>query len=226
MTPVKANWPGLIGLAMTGLSLIGCSTGSDDAFRVHPKSAPPTAQSVPPASPSVSSPAPTPAPATATSSRRPVAMPPGIARPEDVTADFPTGAPSPAQPVAPPAPSLVPPPPTQPQSLPAAAEGQYVRADVGVGQKGRSLQPGFLTTPVQVYFRSQEHMAFRIQVPQALQLFEAEHGRKPQSHEEFWREIIEKNGIRLPNLPPGHRYVYDPQQGQLMVEVPAGSPPP
>lgn len=223
MTVQKLSWPGLIGLVMLTLRLTGCSTGSEDAFRVNPKATPPAVQNPPQASSTAVSPAPSPAPAASAPPRRPVAMPPGIARPEDVTSDFPTGASSTAPPSGP---SVIPPPPNQPQSLPAAAEGQYVRADVGVGQKGRSLQPGFLTTPVQVYFRSQEHVAFRIQVPHALQLFEAEHGRKPESHEEFWREIIEKNGIRLPQLPPGHRYVYDPQQGQLMVEVPAGSPPP
>ncbi|WP_347244572.1 hypothetical protein [Thermogutta sp.] len=211
---------GVVGLVF----LIGCSTSSDESFRVTPKpSSGGQVTTAPPPAPS--SPA-TPSPPAAGQQRRPVAMPPGIARPEDVTSDFGAAPPPVSPPSSPPGSAMVPPPPTSPQALPAAAQGQYVKADVGVGQKGSSLQPGFLTTPVYVYFRSQEHMAFRIQVPQALQLFEAEHGRKPESHEEFWREIIEKNNIQLPRLPPGHRYVYDPQRGELMVEVPAGSPPP
>lgn len=196
--------------------VVGCSQSTTDSFRV--KSKEPTAAappSPPPAPPAASAPT---APAEG-QQRRPVAMPPGIARPEDVTSDFTSATPVPNQ-------GGMAPPPGAGQQTPPAAAGEYVRADVGVGQKGRTLERGFITTPVQVYFRSQEHMAFRIQVPQALQLFQAEHGRRPESHEEFWREIIEKNGIRLPTLPPGHKYVYVPEAGELMVEVPAGSPPP
>lgn len=201
------------GIAALMVFLGGCSQSATDNFRV--KSTEPTAVSPPPPpAPPVANPSPAP---VQEQQRRPVAMPPGIARPEDVTSDFtsPPPAQSPtgmtAQPTASPQPPS--PPPT----------GGFVRADVGVGQKGRRLERGFITTPVQVYFRSQEHMAFRIQVPQALQLFQAEHGRRPESHEEFWREIIEKNGIRLPSLPPGHRYVYVPEAGELMVEVPEGA---
>ncbi|MGB4728403.1 MAG: hypothetical protein WBH86_13445 [Thermogutta sp.] len=196
--------------------LLGCSQDSADSFRVKQSSPTASTPPAPPPPPSASQPA----PPASEPQRRPVAMPPGIARPEDVTSDF--TSPAPAQSSV----GMTPPPPTSPQALPAATEGQYVRADVGVGQKGRTLERGFITTPVQVYFRSREHMAFRIQVPQALQLFQGEHGRLPESHEEFWREIIEKNGIQLPSLPPGHRYVYVPEKGELMVEVPAGSPPP
>jgi hypothetical protein len=34
-------------------------------------------------------------------------------------------------------------------------------------------------------------------------------------------KIIKANRIRLPALPQGQRYVYDPKQEQLMVEKPA-----
>ena len=33
-------------------------------------------------------------------------------------------------------------------------------------------------------------------------------------------KIIKAGGIRLPPLPPGHRYVYDPATEQLLVEQP------
>lgn len=199
------------------VAILGCSQSATEGFRV--KSSAPTASTPPtppPAPPAASQPSTPPT----EPQRRPVATPPGIARPEDVTSDF--SSPPPSQSSG----GMTPPPPTSPQALPAATQGEYVRADVGVGQKGRTLERGFITTPVQVYFRSREHVAFRIQVPQALQFFQAEHGRLPESHEEFWREIIEKNNIQLPSLPPGHKYVYVPEKGELMVEVPAGSPPP
>ncbi|NMC19425.1 MAG: hypothetical protein GYA33_03295 [Thermogutta sp.] len=131
-------------------------------------------------------------------------MPPGIASPDDAMQAEPS------------------PPAAAPQPGPTGPAVVSVPAQVGVGQKGRTLsQPGFLTTPVYAYFRSQEMVAFRIQVPHAMQLFKATNGRAPQSHEEFWREIIEANGIKLPQLPPGHRYVYDPAREELMVEQPS-----
>jgi hypothetical protein len=30
-------------------------------------------------------------------------------------------------------------------------------------------------------------------------------------------KVIKKNGIQLPTLPPGHKYIYDPKEEQLMV---------
>jgi hypothetical protein len=45
-------------------------------------------------------------------------------------------------------------------------------------------------------------------------------GRGPKTHEEFMEKIIRANDIKLPELPSGHRYVYDPVQGELLVEQP------
>jgi hypothetical protein len=35
------------------------------------------------------------------------------------------------------------------------------------------------------------------------------------------QEIIAANQIKLPQLPPGEKYVFDPQTQELMVERPA-----
>lgn len=180
--------------------LIGCGSADNEAFRVKNSGSATGVQAVSqPERPTI----PTPPPSTEEPSRRPVTMPPGIASPDDVM--------------------QTPPPPAAPSPTAASQPAVIsVPAQVGVGQKGRTLgQPGFLTTPVYVYFRSQEMVAFRIQVPQAMQLFKATNGRAPESHEEFWREIIEANGIKLPQLPPGHRYVYDPAREELLVEQPS-----
>ena len=40
------------------------------------------------------------------------------------------------------------------------------------------------------------------------------------SHEEFMEKIVQANNIRLPELPEGHRYLYDPTTNELMVERP------
>lgn len=89
----------------------------------------------------------------------------------------------------------------------------------GVTGKG-NYQPGLITTPVRAYFRVQERLLFEVQIPQAMQLFEAENGYKPRSHEEFMEKIIKANNLELPELPPDHRYVYDPERGELLVEHP------
>ena len=52
-------------------------------------------------------------------------------------------------------------------------------------------------------------------------LFKATEGRAPKTHEEFMERIIKAGTIKLPELPEGHRYRYDPQTEQLMVEQPA-----
>lgn len=98
-------------------------------------------------------------------------------------------------------------------------------AEVGAGAKGHYSQ-GFITTPLSTYFRAQERLAFEAQIPHAIQLFEATNGRPLKSHQEFMTEIIQANRINLPELPQGHKYVYDPKKKVLMIEQPApGSAP-
>jgi hypothetical protein len=116
--------------------------------------------------------------------------------------------------------------PTSPAAQPgtptqqAGQPGSNVQpAAAGVTGKG-NYQPGLITTPVSIYFRVQERLIFEVQIPHAMQLFEAENGYKPRSHEEFMEKIIKANNLELPDLPPGHRYVYDPERGELMVEHP------
>jgi len=104
--------------------------------------------------------------------------------------------------------------------LPPPAEGVVrEKADVGAGRKGH-YAPGFITTPVSTFWRTQEMAAYRIQVPQALNLYKATNGHFPKTQEEFEREILQPNGIKLPELRANHRYVYDPEKGELLVERP------
>lgn len=117
---------------------------------------------------------------------------------------------APARPASPPTPPPPPPPP------PTA-----VKADSGVGAKGQGYGPGIITTPVATYFRAQEQIVFRIQIPDAMRLYKATNGHAPKTHEEFMEKIVNENRIRLPELPPGHRYRYYPDREELMVEHPA-----
>jgi len=95
-----------------------------------------------------------------------------------------------------------------------------VKAGVGVGEKGRGYGGGPVTTPVAAYFAVQERVVFDIQIPHAVDLYKATEGHAPRTQDEFMRDIIAANQIRLPTLPEGHQYIYDPQAGQLMVEHP------
>lgn len=114
-----------------------------------------------------------------------------------------------------------------PQAAAPAAPPEMVReeATVGVGKRGGDLpvEPrpvDIITTPTNVYFAAKEQIAFNIQVPQALDLYKASEGRGPQSEQEFFDKVIKANNIQLPELPEGHKYVFDVEQQQLMVEHP------
>jgi hypothetical protein len=112
----------------------------------------------------------------------------------------------------------------QQESEPVMTE--RVKAEVGVGKKGRSLDQydkgveRVIAQPARMLFATEQKMVFEVQIPQAMQLFEALEGRAPTSHEEFMSKIIQSNNIQLPQLPEGQKYIYDPQTKQLMVERP------
>lgn len=118
-----------------------------------------------------------------------------------------------------------------PDTTTAAPES--VKAGVGVGAQGRSLdnETGvgkMISAPVSVYFTVKEKVAFEIQLPQAVSLFQASEGRLPKSHEEYMEKIIKANMIKLPQLPEGQVYRYKPELGELWVEPanpPAGNAP-
>lgn len=107
-------------------------------------------------------------------------------------------------------------------STPPALPAQ--KAGVGVGIKGDSLDGvpdqspgGILAAPVKAYFRTKERAVFEIQIPQMLNLYKALHGKSPQSHDEFMKEL-EANRIQLPKLPEGMRYIYKVDLEELWVE--------
>jgi len=75
-----------------------------------------------------------------------------------------------------------------------------------------------ITTPISVMFRTESRLVL-MQVDDGMRLYKAEHGRAPATYEEFMAEIIQKNHIRLPQLPAGQRYVYEGEE--LKVQRPA-----
>lgn len=112
--------------------------------------------------------------------------------------------------------------PVRPAAPPAPATEQ-VKAEVGVGKKGHGYGGGLITESVHQYFVIQERLPFEVEIPHAMDLYKASHDFKgPKTHEAFMKEIIQDNNIKLPELPEGHRYLYDPKTEVLMVERPAG----
>ncbi|HTN75127.1 MAG TPA: hypothetical protein VL096_07770 [Pirellulaceae bacterium] len=113
---------------------------------------------------------------------------------------------------------------TPPVTTPVAPPTETVKAAPGVTGKGTSYGGGIITEPASQYFKLREKAVFDIQIPSALKLYKASNDNKaPQSHDDFWREIVVANGLegRMPRLPPGHKYVWNVEKEELQVERPA-----
>jgi hypothetical protein len=93
----------------------------------------------------------------------------------------------------------------------------------GVGAKGRDYGTGPVATPIAAMFRTQQRIKF-IEVAHALKMYKAINGHSPKSHEEFMREIIQRNGLKLPTLPPGHEYFYDAEVAAKIDTVDPSDP--
>ncbi len=65
-------------------------------------------------------------------------------------------------------------------------------------------------------------------IKHTMDLYQAENGRYPATHDEFMEEIIRKGQIALPRLPHYQKYSYDPAEHKLVIlEYPdlKGQPP-
>jgi hypothetical protein len=115
------------------------------------------------------------------------------------------------QPNSPPAPTAEPPAEVAPQKAVAGVgrQGQKLKDDTGVAR--------IISGPAASLFNFQQKAVLDIQIPQALQLFQATEGRMPKSHEEFMQKIVQANRLVLPDLPAGAVYRFDPDKGELWV---------
>ncbi len=86
-----------------------------------------------------------------------------------------------------------------------------------VGTKGKGYGGGIITEPISQYFRLQDRIKLQ-NIEHGVRIFQAQHGRYPASMQEFEDEILKPQQVKLPELPPGRKYVYDPQQGKLFVQ--------
>ena len=87
------------------------------------------------------------------------------------------------------------------------------KAAVGMGEKGRGYGgDGFISTPIKTLWQTKERLAL-MQIDQAIQIYKASDGEDNQI-------TVMVRHIPLPELPQGHRYVYDPAKEELLVEQP------
>ncbi len=102
------------------------------------------------------------------------------------------------------------------------------KAGVGVGKSSQAMEREgagrVVASPARTLFRTKEKIVFEIQLPQAMNLYKAEHGKGPQSHEEFMEQIIRRNSIKLPELAPGRHYQFDVEKQELWVVPDESSP--
>jgi hypothetical protein len=105
-----------------------------------------------------------------------------------------------------------------------------VPADVGVGKQGRktieNAKAGgikrMIAQPAASLFAFRQAAVFKIQVPQAMNLYRASNGYFPKTHDDFM-QLMKEQMIRLPELPFGQTYEYDAESSQLMVNRPANN---
>jgi hypothetical protein len=113
--------------------------------------------------------------------------------------------------------ALAPPPPSgDPMGTPAPPPQDNttrILAQPGVGEKGNYESKGYISTLISARFQATDPIVFA-QVKRGIDTFRIQHERYPNSHEEFWKEVIEANLIRLPELAEGEKYEYDPKKAE------------
>ena len=110
------------------------------------------------------------------------------------------------------------------ETKPAAPEARKT-AEVGDGKKGQYKQKfgrmSIFDTTIGTMYRTRENLTYNVQIPHAMNLYQASNdGKFPRTHEEFMKEIIQANNIKLPELREGRRYIYNPEKAVLEVEYP------
>jgi hypothetical protein len=119
-------------------------------------------------------------------------------------------------------------PPTagaQPSAAAPATTGDrpgYIRdqAHVGMGEKGRGYGKTYIAVAAASLWAVKERVALDM-IKHNMDLYKADHdGKGPKDHKEFMQKIIKEGDIKLPVLPEGHTYEYDPTTEQLMVRMP------
>ena len=111
-----------------------------------------------------------------------------------------------------------------PSDASSTGETERVKATPGVGKRGRDYGAGPVSTPIAARFRVEEKMNLGL-IALPMRMYRVEHGYFPKTHEEFMEKIIKANSIKLPELAPGERYVYDAEKAAEMTGYDPDDPP-
>lgn len=115
-------------------------------------------------------------------------------------------------------PAAPPPAATAPEAPAVVAQ----KAVAGVGKQGQKLREHsdvakIISGPAATLINVRQKAILEIQIPHALQLFQATEGRMPKTHEEFMEKIVQFNQLTLPELPAGAVYHFNTELGELWV---------
>jgi hypothetical protein len=107
---------------------------------------------------------------------------------------------------------------------PADPNLERVKAGKGVGEKGRSLDQyeGIYVTPAKALFAAKERAFFEIEFPANYRPWRVGVDKAPQNFDELKSQFLDPLGLsaKLPKLPDGHKYIWDPATEELQVERP------
>ena len=105
---------------------------------------------------------------------------------------------------------------------------ERLKAGKGVGAKGRSLDEyeGVYVTPAKALFSAKERIFYEIEFKKNYQLYNATTEDIPKDFEDLKAKVLDPYGLtaKMPALPEGHKYVWDPTIQELLVERPRIKP--
>jgi len=109
----------------------------------------------------------------------------------------------------------------KPASPPPVGPGEVrIRAEAGVGKRGRYDGEGLLVTPVKVYWQTRQWLELEAKLRKTLDIYANMPGKGLPKTAEAFMEMCEENNISLPELRPGETYVWDPAEGELYLVRP------
>ncbi len=105
----------------------------------------------------------------------------------------------------------------EPAATEPAQPREFTANDPKRGKRSRSVG-GYAGAVFGARFWA-EHQMIINNINHALDLYNAEHGNYPKSHDEFMDKIVSVNQIALPELDEGQEYLYDPEDHTLKVQA-------
>jgi hypothetical protein len=114
--------------------------------------------------------------------------------------------------------------PVQSATQPADPNLERVKAGKGVGLKGRSLDEyeGIYVTPAKTLFSAKERIFYDIEFKGNYRIWRIEQDRAPKDFEDLKAKFLDPLGLtaKMPKLPEGHKYIWNPTTEELEVERP------